>query len=190
MNEFKIKNGYLSEGNSQITGSLNVSAGITGSLLGTASYVYGTVSGSLTNITEITGAVSGTIPATGTTTITLNLNSANYFVVSASTTGTVSWVVTNIPPTNQSQTFVLEYTNGGIKTNTWFTNTRWPAGSARSATRAQRVVHRRPGTQLFLDDSGRAGSPPSRGRTAEGVDSARQPQHSRLGVLEIAAPRD
>ena len=37
-NEFKIKNGYLSEGNSQITGSLNVSGGITGSLFGTSSY--------------------------------------------------------------------------------------------------------------------------------------------------------
>jgi hypothetical protein len=37
-NEFKIKNGYLSEGNSQITGSLNVSAGITGSLFGTSSF--------------------------------------------------------------------------------------------------------------------------------------------------------
>ena len=28
-NEFKIKNGYLSEGNSQITGSLNVSGSLT-----------------------------------------------------------------------------------------------------------------------------------------------------------------
>jgi hypothetical protein len=37
-NEFKIKNGYLSEGNSQITGSLIVSGGITGSLFGTSSY--------------------------------------------------------------------------------------------------------------------------------------------------------
>ena len=37
-NEFKIKNGYLSEGNSQITGSLSVSGGITGSLFGTSSY--------------------------------------------------------------------------------------------------------------------------------------------------------
>jgi hypothetical protein len=37
-NEFKIKNGFFSEGNSNITGSLNVSAGITGSLFGTASF--------------------------------------------------------------------------------------------------------------------------------------------------------
>ena len=46
MNEFKIKNGYLSEGNSQITGSLNVSGGITGSLFGTASYATNAISAS------------------------------------------------------------------------------------------------------------------------------------------------
>jgi hypothetical protein len=45
-NEFKIKNGYLSEGNSQITGSLNVSAGITGSLFGTSSYAIQALSSS------------------------------------------------------------------------------------------------------------------------------------------------
>jgi hypothetical protein len=32
-NEFIIKNGFFSQGNSNITGSLNVTAGITGSLL-------------------------------------------------------------------------------------------------------------------------------------------------------------
>jgi hypothetical protein len=37
-NEFIIKNGYFSQGNSEITGSLRVTAGITGSLQGTASY--------------------------------------------------------------------------------------------------------------------------------------------------------
>jgi hypothetical protein len=41
-NEFKIKNGFFSEGSSNITGSLNVSAGITGSLLGTSSYATST----------------------------------------------------------------------------------------------------------------------------------------------------
>jgi hypothetical protein len=36
MNEFRIKNGFFSEGSSNITGSLEVTAGITGSLQGTA----------------------------------------------------------------------------------------------------------------------------------------------------------
>ena len=35
-NEFRIKNGFFSEGSSNITGSLEVTAGITGSLQGTA----------------------------------------------------------------------------------------------------------------------------------------------------------
>lgn len=35
-NEFIIKNGYRSQGNSEITGSLSVTTGITGSLFGTA----------------------------------------------------------------------------------------------------------------------------------------------------------
>jgi hypothetical protein len=50
-NEFKIKNGYLSEGNSQITGSLNVSAGITGSLFGTSSYAVQALSASYVSTT-------------------------------------------------------------------------------------------------------------------------------------------
>jgi hypothetical protein len=41
-NEFKIKNGFFSEGSSNITGSLEVSGGITGSLLGTSSYATST----------------------------------------------------------------------------------------------------------------------------------------------------
>ncbi len=47
-NEFIARNGIFAIGNSQVTGSLNISAGITGSLLGTAStasYVVNTVTG-------------------------------------------------------------------------------------------------------------------------------------------------
>ena len=46
-NEFRIKNGYESQGNSNVTGSLTVTAGITGSLHGTASWA---VSASNVNI--------------------------------------------------------------------------------------------------------------------------------------------
>jgi hypothetical protein len=65
-NEFKIKNGYLSEGNSQITGSLNVSAGITGSLQGTASYATQALSASYAPSTP-------TFPYTGSAIITGSL---------------------------------------------------------------------------------------------------------------------
>lgn len=46
-NEFRIKNGFESQGNSNVTGSLTVTAGITGSLFGTASWA---VSASNVNI--------------------------------------------------------------------------------------------------------------------------------------------
>jgi hypothetical protein len=87
-------------------------------------------SGSVMGVSELTLAVSGTITATGTTTVLLDLNHNNFFSVSGSGAGTVTWQVTNPPDVGRVQTFVIEYTNGGIKTNNWFTNTRWPAGSA------------------------------------------------------------
>ena len=51
-NEFIIKNGYFSQGNSQITGSLIVTSGITGSLFGTASSA---TSASYVNVTQSLG---------------------------------------------------------------------------------------------------------------------------------------
>lgn len=127
--------GFPFSGSAIITGSMIVSAsgiqvignGITGSIS----------SGSFFNIIELSMAVSGTIPANlAANTITLDLNQSNYYTVSASAPGTVTWVVSNAPPTGRVQTFVIEYTNGGVKTNTWFTNTRWPAGVAPSLTSA------------------------------------------------------
>ena len=60
MNEFIIKNGYRSQGNSEITGSLNVTAGITGSF-----------SGSLTGTaTSASYAVTASYLAGAATTIT------------------------------------------------------------------------------------------------------------------------
>lgn len=116
-----ITGSLIVSGSQLITGSLQVvGAGITGS-------VY---SGSLMDISEVTLATSGTIAAIGTTTVTLDLNAHNFFSVSASAAGTVTWVISNPPGVGRAQTFVLEYTNGGIKTNNWFTGTRWPAGSA------------------------------------------------------------
>jgi hypothetical protein len=119
-----------------ISSSGNVGIGVSSSLTNkltvhgnvSASGYTGSFTGPLTNIPEIT--------ASGTVGIELNLNTANYFSVSASGTGTVTWTVINPPPTGRAQTFIIEYTNGGIKTNNWFTNTRWPAGVAPSLTSA------------------------------------------------------
>jgi hypothetical protein len=127
-----------------ISSSGNVGIGVSSSLTNkltvhgnvSASGYTGSFTGPLTNIPEMSMAVSGAITASGTVGIELNLNTANYFSVSASGTGTVTWTVINPPPTGRAQTFIIEYTNGGIKTNNWFTNTRWPAGVAPSLTSA------------------------------------------------------
>lgn len=71
-NEFKIKNGFFSEGNSNITGSLNVSQGITGSLLGTASWAVNVVNG---------GGGGG---------VTINNNVDNYLVTATGTANTLN----------------------------------------------------------------------------------------------------
>lgn len=126
--------GFPFSGSAVITGSMLISSsgltlvgtGMTGSLF----------SGSLMNITEISLTTSGTIAANGTTTITLDLNRSNFFTVSASAAGTVTWQIANPPLTGRAQSLVIEYTNGGIKTNNWFTNTRWPGGIAPTLTSA------------------------------------------------------
>jgi cytoskeletal protein CcmA (bactofilin family) len=66
-NEFIIKNGYRSQGNSEITGSLKVTGGITGSLFGTASWAENARTASYVNpLTQdviITGSlyISGSV---------------------------------------------------------------------------------------------------------------------------------
>ncbi len=45
-NEFVIKNGYFSQGSSNITGSLTVTAGVTASLFGTASWAQNAITAS------------------------------------------------------------------------------------------------------------------------------------------------
>lgn len=120
--------GFPYSGSAVITGSLIVSSsGIR--VIGNA--ITGSVfSGSLTAINEMSLSVSGTIAAPAGTTRTLDLNDHNFFGVSASGTGTVTWTLSNPPSTGRAQSFIIEYVNGGAVTNAWFTNTRWPGGTA------------------------------------------------------------
>lgn len=87
------------------------------------------VSGGLHSINQ-TVMSSGSITGSGSPTITLNMHNANYFYVSASGAGTVTWAVSNVIVAPNVQAFILEYTGGAQKTNNWFTNTRWPGGVA------------------------------------------------------------
>jgi hypothetical protein len=76
-NEFKIKNGFFSEGNSNITGSLSVSAGITGSLQGTASFALAVAGGGGGGVTQIIAGTNVSIsPGGGTGAVTINSSGA------------------------------------------------------------------------------------------------------------------
>ena len=103
-NEFKIKNGYLSEGNSQITGSLNVTAGITGSLQGTASFATNALSASYapggagTPTFPYTGSaiISGSLTVTGSLFVQdingiINIDSSNRNLYDTNSSSSIDW---------------------------------------------------------------------------------------------------
>jgi hypothetical protein len=71
-NEFIIKNGFRSQGNSEITGSLNVTSGITGSLFGTSSWAISS-SHALTASYALNAGAGNTFPYTGSAQITGSL---------------------------------------------------------------------------------------------------------------------
>lgn len=94
-NEFVARNGLIALDNSSITGSLNVSSGITGSLFGTASWSENAVSASY-----FSGSVSSAVTATSasyaaTASIAIVAITASYFsgsISSAITAETASYV--------------------------------------------------------------------------------------------------
>jgi len=93
-NEFKIKNGFFSEGSSNITGSLSVTAGITGSLLGTASFALAVAGGGGGGgVTQIIAGTNVSIsPGGGTGAVTINSSGAGGsfpFTGSAQITGSL-----------------------------------------------------------------------------------------------------
>ena len=100
-NKLVIKHGFVSAGDSQITGSLNASGGLTGSLQGTAtsaSYVLQAVSASFATTAATLGgnavsifATTGSNTFTGNQNVTGNVNitgtlTANTYIVSSSLT--------------------------------------------------------------------------------------------------------
>jgi hypothetical protein len=153
---FNTTNTVSSSNIFQSDGSIGIGTSSPGNLLHVQGHISASaLSGSLTNgalrlITEVTMVVSGAITASGSPTVELNLDSANYFTISASGTGTVTWQISNPPSSGRLQTFVIEYAGGGQKTNNWFTGTRWPGGVAPTLTST--------GTDLLGFSSDDAGS--------------------------------
>ena len=76
MNEFVVRNGLISLDNSQITGSLNVTGGITGSLFGTSSFAQNSVSASFATTASFAQSSGGS-----TTAVVYNRVTASYTLV-------------------------------------------------------------------------------------------------------------
>jgi len=118
-NEFVARNGVIALNNSTVTGSLNVTAGITGSLQGTASWALNFITSSVTNATSasfastasyfitssVTNATSASLAATASYFITSSVtnatsasfaSTASYFITSSVTSASLAATSSNI----------------------------------------------------------------------------------------------
>lgn len=81
------------------------------------------------NTLVLSGSYSTGVVAVAASAVDCSLG--NYFTKTAS--GALSWTVTNVPA-NRAYSFLLELTNGGTGTQTWYTGTKWPGGTAPTLT--------------------------------------------------------
>lgn len=78
--------------------------------------------GTLTQVSQAIVAVSASA---------IDCSAGNYFTKTAS--GALTWTVTNVP-SSKAFSFILELTNGGTGTQTWFSGIKWPGGTAPTLT--------------------------------------------------------
>lgn len=68
----------------------------------------------------------------------INLSSANYFTKTISTATTLT--ISNVPVDAVAAAFILDITNGGSATITWFANAKWASGTAPTLTAIGRDI--------------------------------------------------
>ena len=68
----------------------------------------------------------------------VDLSAGNYFTKTISTTTTLT--VSNVPTTGTAVSFILDLTNGGAGTITWWTGMKWAGGTAPTLTSSGRDV--------------------------------------------------
>ena len=68
----------------------------------------------------------------------IDLATANYFTKTAA--GSLTWTVSNVPATDTSASFILDLTNGGTGTQTWWSGVKWAGGTAPTLTASGRDV--------------------------------------------------
>jgi len=109
-----------------VTGTLPVAQGGTGvtTSTGTGNVVL-SASPELTGLPFVNGSFRSNVVALAGTAI--DCSSGNYFTKTAS--DALTWTVTNVPA-SRAYSFLLELTNGGTGTQTWFSGIKWPGGTA------------------------------------------------------------
>jgi len=91
-------------------------------------FAAGNTSGAIANTTlDVYGGVAMNVVTLATSSNTVNVALANYFI--STPAGTSTWIFTGVP-TSRDSSFVLQMANGGSYTVTWPSSVRWPANTA------------------------------------------------------------
>lgn len=95
-------------------------------LTGVAPLASPTFTGTATTATlDALGSVRSNITTVAESAV--DCSAGNFFTKTA--TGALTWTVTNVPA-SRAYSFLLELTNGGTGTQTWFSGIKWPGGTA------------------------------------------------------------
>ena len=91
-------------------------------------FAVANTSGAIANTTlDVYGGAAMNVVTLATTSNTVNVALANYFI--STPAGTSTWIFTGVPVSRDSS-FVLQLANGGSYTVTWPASVRWPANTA------------------------------------------------------------
>jgi len=95
-------------------------------------FAVGNTSGAIANTTlDVYGGVAMNVVTLATTSNTVNVALANYFI--STPAGASTWIFTGVPVSRDSS-FVLQLANGGNYTVTWPASVKWPANTAPTLT--------------------------------------------------------
>ena len=91
-------------------------------------FAVANTSGAIANTTlDVYGGAAMNVVTLATTSNTVNVALANYFI--STPAGTSTWIFTGVPVSRDSS-FVLQLANGGNYTVTWPASVKWPANTA------------------------------------------------------------
>ena len=91
-------------------------------------FAVGNTSGAIANTTlDVYGGAAMNVVTLATTSNTVNVALANYFI--STPAGTSTWIFTGAPVSRDSS-FVLQVANGGSYTITWPSSVKWPSNTA------------------------------------------------------------